>query len=258
MPLTQRALKDLRALRLKKHRLARGQALVEGARLVDEVLTSTAEVELVLMTADFARSRQALALEPPLHKRHLVVTTLTDVQAEQLAATRQPQGVFAVVVLPAEPPPQRRLLHPPILILDHIADPGNLGTLLRTAHWFGLQAVWVSAGSADISSPKVLRGGMGAHFRLPALWQGDLAPLADLLPDAGIALLGASVGAQPLESLSISGDKWALVVGSEAHGLSEFWRRRLDQAVFITGAGQAESLNAAVAAGIILHYLRAR
>ncbi|MEE9161767.1 MAG: RNA methyltransferase [Candidatus Neomarinimicrobiota bacterium] len=257
MPLTQRALKDLRALRLKKHRLARGQALVEGARLVGEALNSQAEVGQVLMTADFARSGQAVALESPLHARHLAATTITSVQAEQLADTRQPQGVFAVVALPTEPPPLQRLLRPPILILDHIADPGNLGTLLRTAHWFGLQAVWVSAGSADISSPKVLRGGMGAHFRLPALWQGDLAPLADGLPGAGITVLGASLGSHPLESLSISGDKWALVVGSEARGLGEFWRHRLDQAVSIGGAGRAESLNVAVAAGIILHYLRA-
>ncbi len=256
MPLTQRAFKDLRALWLKKHRLAQGRCLVEGARLAAEALRSPTDVRQVLTTAVFARSEAWPAVEALVQSRGLEPVSLTGTQAEQLADTRHPQGIFAVVGLPAEPPRPEQLYRPPILILDDIADPGNLGTLLRTADWFGIPAVWVSQESAEIYNPKVLRGGMGAHFHLPGLWQGDLAACAEQLAAKGITLLGAGLDGRPLDQVEPPGKSWALVVGSEARGLGTFWRERLDEVVTIPGPGQAESLNAAVAAGIILHYLQ--
>ena len=256
MPLTHRALKDLRALRLKKHRHAQGQALVEGARLVGAALGSDAEVAQLFWTEAFAASPAALPLKSALQRRGLPPTDLTGTQAEQLAETRHPQGVFAVVAQPRVAPDAQRLLQPPILILDAIADPGNLGTLLRTADWFGLPTVWVSAESADVTSPKVLRAGAGAHFHLPTLWQGALPSLADRLAAGNTTLIGAVLDGAPLTAAALPGNDWALVVGSEAHGLSPFWRQRLDRALTIPGVGRAESLNAAVATGILLHYLR--
>ena len=255
MALSQRVFKDLRALRLKKHRLAQGRCLVEGARLVAEALCSPANVLQVLVTAGFARSETWPAVEAGVRSRGLEPVSLTDTRAKQLADTRHPQGIFAVVRLPAEPPRPELLYQPPILILDYIADPGNLGTLLRTADWFGVPTVWVSSGSADVYNPKVLRGGMGAHFHLPGLWQGDLAACAEQLPARGVTLLGATLDGRPLDQVRALGKAWALVVGSETRGLSPFWRGRLDEAVTIPGQGQAESLNAAVAGGIILHYI---
>ena len=257
MPLTHRTLKDLRALRLKKHRLGSGQALLEGARLVVEALASEAEVAQLYWTEAFAGSLAAAPVTEALQGRGLTPIVITGTQAEQLADTRSPQGVFAVVAFPRETPPPERLLQPPILILDGIADPGNLGTLLRSADWFGLPTVWVSGDSADVTSPKVIRAGAGAHFHLPTLWQGELQGLAADITAGGITLLGAVMDGQSLDEVTLPGQSWALVIGSEARGLSSFWRQRLDRAVSIAGADRAESLNAAVAAGIILHYLRA-
>ncbi|UCH62688.1 MAG: RNA methyltransferase [Fidelibacterota bacterium] len=255
MPLSQRAFKDLRALRLKKHRRGQGRCLVEGARLAAEALRSSMGVQQVLVTAGFTRSEAWPAIEAGVRTRGSEPVFLTDTQAEQLADTRHPQGVFAVVSLPVEPPRPEQLYQPPIFILDDIADPGNLGTLLRTADWFGVPSVWVSSKSADIYNPKVFRGGMGAHFHLPSLWQGDMTACAGQLADRGIALLGAALGGRSLDQFKPPGKAWALVVGSEARGLSTFWREQLDEAITIPGSGQAESLNAAVAGGIILHYL---
>ena len=256
MSLSRQAVKDLRALRLKKHRLAGGRYLVEGARLVAEALRSPVEVEQVLCTAGFAQSAAGAAFEADVRSRGLETIALTNTQAEQLGETRHPQGIFAVIRLPREIGPPEQLCRPPILILDDIADPGNLGTLLRTADWFAVPTVWVSQQSADLYNPKVVRGGMGAHFHIPNLWQGELAAVAQHIPAAGIVLLGAVMDGRPLDELPPPGAGWALVVGSEARGLSPFWRERLDEAVTIPGAGRAESLNAAVAAGIILHYLQ--
>ena len=272
MPLSRRAFKDLRDLRLKKHRRAQGRCLIEGARLVSEALRSPAEVEQVLVTARFARSDGWAAIEADGRSRELKVDTLTETWARQLADTRHPQGIFAVVRLPSEPAPPSAGFQPPILILDDITDPGNLGTLLRTADWFGVPTVWVSKESADIYNPKVLRGGMGAHFHIPSLWQGDLTAPAQQIPAEDITLFGAALDGRPMDQVKPSGEDWALVVGSEARGLSPFWRGRLDEAVTIPGPGspglagdgtsrlglrpegKAESLNAAVAGAIILHY----
>ena len=255
MPLTQRELKYLRSLRQKKYRRAEGRCLVEGARLVAEALRSSIAVEQLLVTSDFVESVTWGTVESALGTRGLKPTAITDIQAQQLAETRHPQGIFAVILLPAGLPPPKRLLRPPILILDDIADPGNLGTLLRTADWYGLPTVWVSRASADVYNPKVLRGSMGAHFHLPTIWQGDLTAAADGLKSKDITLLGAALDGSPLEQLRLRGKNWALVIGSEARGLSACWRQRLDEAVTIPGYGQAESLNAAVAGGIILQRL---
>lgn len=246
---------NLRALRLKKHRHAQGRYVVEGARLVAEALGSPLEVQQVLVTDLFTRSALWPTIEAELQARGIQATLISEVQAQQLADTRHPQGIFAVVKLPLQPPEPERMLQPPILILDDIADPGNLGTLLRTADWFAVPTVWVSPESADIYNPKVVRGGMGAHFHIPLIWQGDLTVFADQLQVKEINLLGAALDGMPLREVTSPGDAWALVIGSEAQGLSTFWRKRLDEAVTIPGGGQAESLNAAVAGGIILHYL---
>jgi len=187
--------------------------------------------------------------------RGLEAAAITEVQAQQLATTRQPQGIFAVIKISSEPPPLEQLLKPPILIMDDISDPGNLGTLLRTADWYGVPTVWISRASTDVYNPKVLRGGMGAHFHLPTLWQDDPISVADELKSKDITLLGAALSGKPLEQLRLRGKNWALVIGSEARGLSTCWRQRLDEAVTIPGYGQAESLNAAVAGGIILQRL---
>ena len=255
MSLSHRAIKDLRALRLKKYRLAEARCLIEGARLVDEALRSRAVVEQVLVTEAFAKSSYWSAMRVILQGRGLEAVSLTDVQAQQLGDTRHPQGIFTVVRISdhyREPPPT---LVPPLLILDDIADPGNLGTILRTADWFGIPSVWTSLGSTDLFNPKVVRGGMGAHFHIPGLWQGDINKMAGEISVARVLLLGAAMDGQSLHEMDAVGENWALVIGNEAHGLSPFWRKRLDRSVTIPGRGRVESLNAAVAAGIILHYL---
>jgi TrmH family RNA methyltransferase len=255
MSLSHRELKDLRSLRQKKQRLSQGRFLIEGMRLVREALLSGAEIEQVLVSSKFAAGNAWPVLEHQVRDRSVTVIQITETQAQQLADTLNPQGLFATIKIPAllnQPSPP---ILPPVLILDDITDPGNLGTILRTAVWFGVQTALLTATSADALNPKVVRGGMGAHFHLPALWQGEPMKIARALGDEDIMVLGATMDGKPLDQLPPVKKNWALVIGSEAHGLSEFWSERLDLALTIPGTGSVESLNAAVAAGIILHYL---
>lgn len=218
---------------------------------MDAALKSPAVVDRLLVTEQFASAPAWPIIAELAEKGDLQPEPITALQAEQLSDTRTPQGLFAVVAWPERHTPD---LEPPILILDAISDPGNLGALLRTAGWFGLPSVWVSDDSADMTNPKAVRGGMGAHFQLANLYQGDIEALADGLKENGITLIGAVMGGEPLPNLT-GVDSWALVMGNEARGLSPYWRTRLDRAVTIPGAGAAESLNVTVAAGIFLNHL---
>ncbi|MCH7574154.1 MAG: RNA methyltransferase [Candidatus Marinimicrobia bacterium] len=251
MPLSSADLKSLRSLAQKKFRQTSGKIVIEGTRLIESALQSSAMVERVLCTEDYRRNDSGVMLNALAAGRDIPVETLTSTQAGQLSETRLPQGVYAVVAWPESSPPD---LEPPILVLDAIADPGNLGTLLRTADWFGLATVLVSADSADITNPKVVRGGMGAHFHLPRLFQGELAAQLASMQENGTVVIGATLSGEPL-SATQAPPAWALVLGSEAHGLSTLWRTALDQAVTVASAGAAESLNVAVAGGIILNHL---
>ena len=256
MSLSRRELKTLRALNRKKQRLLQGCFLIEGLRLTREALFSNAVIAQILVTDKFAAGPAWPELEAHAGSRGITIVPITTVQSDQLGATQHPQGIFAVVDIPSLLNRPHPPLFPPALILDGISDPGNLGTLLRTAEWFGAQSVLLTHAGADVYNPKVVRSGMGAHFHLPAIWQGDPMKIAQELESGSILLIGATMDGETLDQLAHLKDKWALVIGSEAHGLSEFWRERLDHSLTIPGSGSGESLNAAVAAGIILHYLQ--
>ena len=228
--------------------------LIEGTRLVAEALNAPGTVERLLVTDAFLATKGWSRFAGPAGQQGLGPDAITARQAGQLSQTRTPQGIFALLDWPLQAPGETAVV-PPVLVLDAIADPGNLGTLLRTADWFGIPSVWVSADSADITNPKVVRSAMGAHFHLPHLLQGDLTALPRQLADLGVAILGAVLDGEPATELAPTA-QWALVVGNEAHGLSPFWLERLDRKLTVSRGGSAESLNVTVAAGILLHRLR--
>ena len=254
MPLSRADIQSLRALAGKKDRLASGKMLIEGARLAAEALQAPGTVERLMVTDAFLAGDEWSRLAGLAGQQGLVPDSISAKQAEQLSQTRSPQGIFALLDWPLRAP-GKTAVAPPVLVLDAIADPGNLGTLLRTADWFGLPSVYVSADSADITNPKVVRSAMGAHFHLPQLLQGDLMELPRQLADRGVPILGAVLDGEPAAELTPLSE-WALVLGSEAHGLSPFWLERLDRRLTVAGGGAAESLNVTVAAGILLHRLR--
>ena len=169
---------------------------------------------------------------------------------EALSGTEAPQGVLAVL-------PFIKLRLPEhldfVIIADGLRDPGNLGTLLRTADAAGVQALLLTPGTADAFSPKVVRSGMGAHFRLPILastWDEISALCRQAAPPVRILLSDAEAG-QPLWSADLR-QPCALVVGAEAEGITAPARAAAWGCLRIPMPGRSESLNAAVAAGVLL------
>ena len=169
-----------------------------------------------------------------------------------------PQGLMAVVERRLHDPdtvPERLGDTGTALLLDGVQDPGNVGTLLRTAAWFGAQAVVAGPGTAGLYGPKVMRAGAGSHWTLDLARADELGPLLDRLRRHDVSLYGADLQGVQARAWHPTRPS-ALALGSEAHGLSAVVLDRLDATVALRGAPNrpaAESLNVAVAGGILLY-----
>ena len=238
-------IKLIRNLHAKRAaREAEGLFVVEGVRLVEEALRAPGAPRLALY-ADGLDARAQAALEQA-QARGAAVELVTPQVMAAASDAETPPGLLAVVPLPTRTPPALLSL---ALVLDGLRDPGNLGTILRTADAAGVQAVFLAPGTVDAYNPKVVRAAMGAHFHLPLLalgWEALTERLAGLA--LWLAEARAGVAYQQVDWRAPS----ALIIGSEAAGPSPAARRLASSPVNIPMPGQAESLNAAVAAGIIL------
>ena len=177
---------------------------------------------------------------------------------EELSATETPQGVLAVVQRPVWR--QSELLRRPtglFLALDGLQDPGNLGAILRTGDGAGVDGAWLGQGTVDLYNPKVLRATMGSVFRLPAFTGVDLPLLLPELKAGGMRVVAAVPHAgQSYFQADLKHPRLLLLIGNEAHGISRSLVDLADQAVSIPLRPEVESLNAAVAAALLIYEVR--
>ncbi len=223
-----------------KARRKEGKIVLEGARLVRDAWEQGLHPEVVFYTTGL--TAESLIAELAGQKVQLV----SDEVMRHISDTQQPQGIIGVFPMPQSTLPQNPER---ILILDAIRDPGNMGTILRTATGASVQAVLLSTDCVDPYNPKTLRGGMGAHFRIPIAEQSweDIGAYCQGLT----VYLADSQGDIRYDQADWSA-AWALIIGSEAHGASEAARQLAQSRVYIPLAAETESLNVAVAAGVIL------
>ncbi len=240
--------KRVRQLQRDAHeRLATGLCVVEGVRLTREALHSTASIEAAYVTAEVLAQPAAADWLAALEARSVPLTQVTPAVMAAMSETETPQGVLLVLRLPSLPVPGRGLMFIP----DGVRDPGNLGTMLRTAWAAGVAAVWLPPGTVDPTNPKVLRAGMGAHFHLP-LRRASWDEIETALFDAPVWLAEAQ-GAVPYADVDWRGERVGLIVGGEAFGAGQQARRLArGHHVRIPMAPGVESLNAAIAAAILL------
>jgi TrmH family RNA methyltransferase len=238
--------KWVRALQAKrKAREEERLFVVEGIRLAREAVAAGVPARLVLHTESLdARGR---GLANSLARLGAEVETVTDAAMAACSDTEAPQGLLAIVSMPDLPLPTSLDL---ALVADGLADPGNLGTILRTALAAGVQAVFLTGNSVDPFNPKVVRSAMGAHFHLPL----RILALEELAPAlAGLKAWVAEAAEGGSRYTSIDWRKpSAVIIGSEAAGPGQPIRSLAEGAIHIPVAAAAESLNAAVAAAIIL------
>jgi TrmH family RNA methyltransferase len=239
-------LKQVRALlgRPKERREA-GAFVAEGVRLVEEAAAAGCRIRFLLHSADLnARGR---ALIEQQKAAGVPVEAVAPELMQSVSETESTQGLLAVlerVSLPMPPAPDF------VLILDQIRDPGNLGTLLRTAAAAGVRVALLAPGTSDPFAPKVVRAGMGAHFRLPVL-EIDWDEIEAFCTSAGLPVFLADMRGEACWDVDLRAPL-ALIVGGEAHGAGAPARRLAGRLLGVPMAEGAESLNAAVAGSVLI------
>ncbi|CAM3139793.1 TrmH family RNA methyltransferase [Sporolactobacillus spathodeae] len=233
-------------LKQRKYRERERLYILEGPHLVQEALFSSPE----LISAILIDEAFHLPKDWPLET--IEVYQVTHKIFTELSQTETPQGIIAVCQMVR---PQITLKKGGYLLVDSVQDPGNLGTLIRTADAFGLQAVFLGDGCVDGYNGKTLRSAQGSHFHLPVI-QRNLFDLATEMKHLGIPLYGSSLQGKDMTTVTVRDAAFGLVVGNEGHGASPELLAEMDEEVKIPMEGRAESMNVAVASGILLYWLQ--
>ncbi|HEM2809251.1 TrmH family RNA methyltransferase [Streptococcus suis] len=230
--------KQIKKLQQKKYRTS--SYLIEGWHLLEEAVKAGASIEHVLVAEEHAD--RVVQLEK--------VTVVSPEIIQDLTDSKSPQGVLAQLALPSQDLPER--LEGRILVLEDVQDPGNVGTIIRTADAAGFDGVFLTDKSADIYNMKVLRSMQGSHFHLP-IYRLPIEDILSTLKNNQVEILATTLSSQSVDYREVSPEaSFALVMGNEGQGISDFVSTEADQLVHITMPGQAESLNVAIAAGILV------
>ncbi|HEX6038154.1 RNA methyltransferase [Longimicrobium sp.] len=253
--LTRREERLLRSLRQRKARESEGLFLAEGVRAVEDLLASPLPVRLAVAASSLGDTPRGQALTDALFRKRVPLHDIADRELAELADTETPQGILAVAPIPRVGLDALRVeAHDPavVLVLDAVQDPGNFGTLARTAEALGAVGLVALPGTVDPWNPKSVRAAMGSTFRLPVVEVGwdELAPW---LAANDVTTLAAVVGGEPLGEPRPR--RAALVLGNEGAGVGDETRARAHRGVGIPLRGRAESLNVAAAGAILLHEL---
>ena len=244
--ITKAEISMIRSLADKKSRIEYGMFVVEGRKMVSEALVSGFTVRRVLGTDDYA------------HIERCEVVGRKDI--ERMSSLKTPQGILALVEIP-----KFRMSEIPddnlVLALDGVQDPGNFGTIMRIADWFGIKDIVCSPDSADCFGPKVVQASMGAVFRTRVHY-GELVPILNGAIRKDIPVYGTFLEGDPIYDMSYDGNRGIVILGSEGNGIradvASVVTRKLYIPPYPLGAHTSESLNVGVAAAIVCAEFRRR
>jgi len=229
----------------RKERERSGEFIVEGFHLVEEALKNKEQVLQLIV-------REGVDLPMLWPIDDIASIEVTAAVAKEFAETETSQGVFAVCKQPLIVEDVMASWRK-VLLIDAVQDPGNIGTMIRTADAAGLDAVILGKGSADIYNPKTLRSAQGSHFHIPVL-RGDLEDWIEHLQENGVPVFGTALDEDAVVYSDIQHTgAFAIMMGNEGSGIHPQLLAMTDQNIMIPIFGQAESLNVAVATGIVLY-----
>ena len=252
--LSASSIKHLKSLHQKKFRRKENSFILEGHRLIDQALSANAEIEEVWMTKKSLASPNGKDLFQQIENKKIPSSITPDKIIRQVSDSLNDQGIIALTPIPTykkynQSPKQS-------IYLDGVSDPGNMGTILRTAAWFGIKSVFRSPDCVDPFNSKVVRSAMGAHYYFSHFEANIGEKLLVELKKSGIKILGSNMIGQSIHELDMSdSDGWCLILGSESHGISKSVENFITNTITIPGAKGMESLNVSVAGGILLHAL---
>jgi TrmH family RNA methyltransferase len=241
MSLTKNEIKFIKSLHTKKQRDLNKMFIVEGEKMISELLVqSKFKIETIYYTSDYTINNLPSAI---------ISTLISSKDLDRISGFNNANKVLAIVhsnILTELDLKENNL----ILILDDINDPGNLGTIIRTADWFGIKQIIASKKTVDVFNPKVIQSSMGAIFRINYMSK-DLNESISLLKNNKYQIFGATIEGSNVYKTSLP-QKTALVMGSESHGIQNYLLDVLDDSISIPNFGKSESLNVSMATGILL------
>lgn len=241
--------KRWRALKRRKGRSEHGLFLAEGPRLLEELLAAPTSVRHVMYTSDAANEPSTAALLARSREDGVPCEEVPRGELEEFADTVTPQGVLAVAEIP-----ERTWASVPngdLVVLDAVQDPGNAGTVLRTAEALGVAAAVSLKGTVDVWNPKVVRASAGSAFRLPVL-DAEWTELEPWLRERGVPIWAADAGGDPATREADVPERVALVLGNEGAGVRPAVLGAADRRVAVPIPGPVESLNVSVAAALLM------
>ena len=249
-------IKYLRSFQQKKFRKAESKFLLEGWRPLRDVLESNYIVELIATLPEISKRPENANVLATAKNRKIPIKELKEIQLRQLSDTKNSQGVVALVHI-KKPALDLKFLQSANIIVacDGISDPGNLGTIIRTCDWFGVDAVLLNRDCVSLYNEKVIRSTAGSIFHLNVFEDIDFGDVISELKLNGFKFIVTALDGEPLDSYIPSGRN-IIVLGSEAQGVSKNLIRTADDVIGIPRYGHAESLNVGIACGIFLSHWR--
>jgi TrmH family RNA methyltransferase len=244
--ISKNQLKHIRALGQKKQRKALGEFLVQGEKNVLELLKSNLIVKQVFATAEFILANNSKLKDTALKNTEVIEADIDSLTKVSTLVSNN--SVIAVVQIPTvNTPPNTGIT----LALDGVSDPGNLGTIIRVADWYGINHIGCSHDCADPVNPKTISATMGSFARVNVF----LTDLTEYLHQDSRAVYGAYLGGENVHKVTFEKDA-ILMMGSESHGIREAAGQFVTSPITILNFGEAESLNVAMATGIILDNMK--
>ena len=249
----KKEIKYLVSLKQKKFRILNHEFVIEGEKLILEALKHNQPIKQIIYSTKI-ESFDEIRMQSKKNNIELSVCTVRD--AERISDTKNSQQIFALLEYPNLKNIENvdSCLQKPLIILDGISDPGNMGTILRTCSWFGCYNIVITNNSVELYNPKTVRSGMGAHFHMENIYKGSINNITQYLTNYEYEVLAADLKGKNIETIKLKNKSWALILGNESKGISNQFKN-ISQQIHIPGKGKMESLNVAEAGSIVIHYL---
>jgi RNA methyltransferase, TrmH family len=235
---TKAEIKNIAGLRQKKLRDEQGLFVVEGEKVVREAIEANWEIVGLYSTSEWSSSGKTAEI-------------ISSTDMERMTSLSSPSPCLAVIKQRKQILPLRIDGH--WIVLDSLSDPGNVGTIIRTAEWFGLEGVFCSGDCVELYNPKLIQSTMGSIFRQRIVY-GSREEISERAKEQGLRIIVASMNGTSTKDFVFQ-SRDIILIGNESHGVSEEFLQLADRVVTIPGKGNAESLNASVAAAILMSNL---
>jgi len=245
--------KEVKSLSTKKGREKTGKFFVEGLKFVKEALEYPSDICYIMVSEKFFSSYFDSIINTA-EERGIKIYKLIDSLFEKLTDTETPQGILCVLKkLKFDMQEILKKQNKFFILVDNVQDPGNFGTIIRTADAFGVDLILATKGTVDVYNPKVVRSTMGSIFRVPVIYEEDMVSCIKRLKGEGFKIMSASLdGRSILDRVDLDGNI-AVILGNESRGVRKEFLGESDELVKIPMVGKAESLNVSIASGIIMY-----